>query len=57
MKIEIDYVDLSVVLCAFMTMENEYESILSFESTDEKTKELFRERLSQLRETRGKFLK
>lgn len=56
MKIEIDYVDLSFVLTAFMTMENEYENILSFQSTDDKTKEFFRERLSQLRETRKKFL-
>ncbi len=56
MKIEIDYVDLSIVLASFTTMEKEYESILSFESTDEKTKEFFREQLSQLRETRKKFL-
>ena len=56
MKIEIDYVDLSIVLASFTTMEKEYESILSFESTDEKTKAFFREQLSQLRETRKKFL-
>ena len=56
MKIEIDYVDLSIVLASFTTMEKEYESILSFESTDEKTKEFFKEQLSQLRETRKKFL-